>query len=669
MPPTTPPVHDISSLLLASPTSPVLCDALKRFATGESIKRGLVPAHVLRGWTISRKHGIDPWNPTQARILSAEEFRILAEQTATILEAAEPMLKMLEVSIRETGYIATLSTAQGYILAVVGDEELLVQAEQAHNIAGAVRTIESVGASAMTLCVLEKETVRLAGFQHYNSLFHNWICTASPIFDEQNNPIASLALSGLLNAEGKHIKALTESCARLISIRLHERQLLREQQRLSAMVQSVYDALPEAILAVDVDGCISHGNEKATALLGGGPLEGQMLARYMHPKSLPALRAILRKNVAKSAEITLLADGEAVSRSCRFTPIDAFGNNAGMTVTITAIKQLITIATELSGNYAKYSFQNIKGQDPVLRAQIELARRAAATSSTILITGESGTGKELFAQSIHNSSPVREGPFVAISCASIPRDLIESELFGYVGGAFTGARKKGMLGKFELASGGTLFLDEVNSLPFDMQAKLLRVLQQKEIMRIGDTRPIPITTRIIAATNANLLNLIEQGCFRKDLYFRLNVVEILIPSLAQRPKDILLLAQLILQRLCAEKNLPEPVLSPEVKDIFLHYAWPGNVRELDNVCERALLLCNGKSIETEHLPASLLDMRVQSGLGLISSGKNNDINTLYHETLMTVLDKYQGNVSKAAAHLGIARSTLYRRIQRFEGKE
>lgn len=337
-----------------------------------------------------------------------------------------------------------------------------------------------------------------------------------------------------------------------------------------------------------------------------------------------------------------------------------------MTLSITTKRQMIDIAKHVGGNYAKYSFDDIKGESPKLKEQIELAKKAASIVSRILLFGESGTGKELFAQSIHNSSRFHKGPFVAISCAAIPRDLIESELFGYVGGAFTGARKNGMIGKMELATGGTLFLDEINSLSLEMQAKLLRVLQQREIVRIGDTKPTPIDVRVIAATNQNLREATRQGLFREDLYFRLNVVEINIPPLRERHEDIGLLAHIFLRRQSYENNIPFSHITAEAMDALYSYAWPGNIRELDNTCERALLLAGGGAITCAHLPPHISEAE-QTGQDRAKapSFMEENMDDTFRSLVVSTLERKQGNISKAAEHLGIARSTLYRKIKKY----
>jgi len=323
-------------------------------------------------------------------------------------------------------------------------------------------------------------------------------------------------------------------------------------------------------------------------------------------------------------------------------------------------RNVINIAKKFGGNYAKYEFEDIKGRDPALQKQIELAKITAKTNSKVLIFGESGTGKELFAQAIHNHSSRREGPFVAISCATIPRDLFESELFGYRPGAFTGARQDGMIGKFELAHQGSLFLDEIDALPLDIQAKLLRVLQQGEIARLGDTRSIPVDVRVIAATNTDLLSEVENNNFREDLYYRVNVVEISIPPLRERKGDLELLVSLFVDRLWKEMGINKPEVFDEVLDIFHAYDWPGNVRELENCIERAVILSQGDEITKQHLPARLVNKPTK-----LVCTSSTSLRDGYRDMIEAALKRNNGNASKAARELNIARSTLYRKLKEF----
>ncbi|NLA60667.1 MAG: sigma-54-dependent transcriptional regulator, partial [Firmicutes bacterium] len=253
---------------------------------------------------------------------------------------------------------------------------------------------------------------------------------------------------------------------------------------------------------------------------------------------------------------------------------------------------------------AKYTFEEVVSVNPLVSQAVEQARRVAFTTATVLLRGESGTGKELFAHAIHNASPRRNKPFVRVNCAAVSESLLESELFGYVDGAFTGAKRGGRKGLFEEAEGGSLFLDEVGVMPLPLQASLLRVLQEKEIVRVGDSKPTPVDVRVIAATNVPLEQLVAEGKFREDLYYRLNVVPIFIPPLRQRTDDLPFLCDRLIKKLNQEYGRSVESVSPEVMEVFKAYRWPGNVRELENVLGRAMM--NMKFQETvilsEHLP-------------------------------------------------------------------
>ena len=295
------------------------------------------------------------------------------------------------------------------------------------------------------------------------------------------------------------------------------------------------------------------------------------------------------------------------------------------------------------------TFQDIIATSPKMRNNIELAKKAACLSTTVLIEGESGTGKDLIAQSIHNASG-REGSFVAINCGAIPRELLQSELFGYAEGAFTGAKKGGKIGKIVEADGGTLFLDEIGEMPKDMQVTLLRFLQNKIVIPLGGSIPRKVNVRIIAATNRNLLSEIEEGTFRRDLFYRLNVVNIKLPPLRERKEDIPILAENILKDICNQYGIPLKRLNRICLKELLDYDWPGNVRELQNILERAIVVSEGEEIFPENL--------------LMEEFLNNPKSTENEkDIIITLLEKYNGNISAVAKEMGIARTTLYRRIR------
>jgi len=313
---------------------------------------------------------------------------------------------------------------------------------------------------------------------------------------------------------------------------------------------------------------------------------------------------------------------------------------------------------------SKYTFDHIIGTSRAIEEAKRLAMKAADGSSTVLLLGESGVGKELFAHAIHHASPRRSRAFVRVNCSSIPRELMESELFGYEAGAFTGAGKRGKPGKFELANQGTIFLDEIGDMPLEMQSKLLRVLQEKEVERVGGTKTLGVDFRLIAATNADPEVLVRVGRLRRDLFYRLNVVPIHIPPLRERREDLPAIAGHAMGRLREEQGIRPLSFSDDVLELFQRYDWPGNIRELTNVIERAAYAVEGVQIEISHLPLFLHESRGARSRDRRRSNLREVLMEAEREALMQTLRLVKGNKAKAAKLLGIHRTGLYQRLTR-----
>lgn len=327
----------------------------------------------------------------------------------------------------------------------------------------------------------------------------------------------------------------------------------------------------------------------------------------------------------------------------------------------------------------KYCFENIIGQSEEIKRVINQCKSIADQNSNILLTGESGTGKEFFARAIHNSSSRKDYPFIPVNCGSIPKDLIESELFGYEGGAFTGANKQGYTGKFELANGGTIFLDEIGEMPLSMQVSLLRVLQDKCVIRIGGKKCNKVDVRIIAATNKNLKNAIKEDKFRKDLYYRLNTFNIEIPPLKNRIGDIPIFLDYLLKEKSMELNKPIPKMSDKLFQKVISYCWPGNIRELENFVENFVAL---DGISTYDINFDECHCMTHDNLGnkIVITTENDVINSdrkkeeikistlveLEIKEIEKALKVYDGNITKCAQALGISRNALYQKMKKYE---
>lgn len=333
-----------------------------------------------------------------------------------------------------------------------------------------------------------------------------------------------------------------------------------------------------------------------------------------------------------------------------------------------------SLVNRLSGARAEIEFEDIYSQNPAMLKLIEEAKAAANSESTVLVLGESGTGKEMFAQAIHNFSPRRNGPFVAINCGVIPRELIGSELFGYESGSFTGAKANGKAGKFEFASGGTLFLDEIGDMPLEQQIALLRVLQEKTIMRIGSNISIPVDVRIICATHKDLYHQAMAGNFRMDLFYRINVISLNIPPLRKRPEDICLLFNVFLKKHTGNQEPKE--VSPTVYQILQQYNWPGNVREIQNLTERLVHIDNDGIIDLNDIPQEIIGtmstnlQRREQPMPALSEEiiDKNQLNKILSreekERLVNLMLKHKQNITKVAEDLGVSRTTIYKKLKK-----
>ena len=658
-------MDSISARTGLATTSQVVDDPLKS-AWENVVIKGMPPGQetrpeVLRSWVRCREIGLDPFSKSSPPVLSSSGLNALLRRNKMFTEISKPVIDMIEISVRDTGFIVTLTEKEGHVLLVRGDREIVEMAEQNLYLPGCLRTIEHAGTNAIGVCLTEGKPIQLTGAEHYKIRHHPWTCSSAPIHDGYGNIIGAITLSGRSIGRHKHTLALVTAAANNIDSQLRERDLIEEKQQLNSMLLSILDSISDGVIGVNNNLGITHLNSAASEMLGLDvkSVAGRRLDEVVQPED-SLIRAIETRNYITGIETTFIYPSGNKSYMCSVDPFrNASGHILGAIITMAEKQQMISIAKRIGGNYAKYLFKDIKGNSPALLKQLEMSKIAARTNSRILIIGESGTGKELFAQAVHNYSNRRNEPFVAISCAAIPRDLIESELFGYRGGAFTGARRDGMVGKFELANKGTLFLDEVDGLPLDLQTKLLRVLQQNEIMRLGGTRTLPIDVRVIAASNVDLMTEVENANFRQDFYYRLNVVEIVIPPLRERIEDLEVLIDHIMKRQYNETGMSKVEISDEVLDILRNYHWPGNVRELENSIERAVLLSQGGVIRKIHLPERIWKKPGDLGYGAMS------LNQGFKEIIEATLDRCGGNMSRAARDLNIARSTLYRKMKEF----
>ncbi len=492
-----------------------------------------------------------------------------------------------------------------------------------------------------------------------------------PVGQELAAPLwtGSRAIGAIYVAEpesGGVFSASDEGVLRLFALQVAailEHQRSRWALRVAARTrEGILEAISDGVVLADPDGVIRYANGVAGRLLGrrAEDLTGLSLVRVLGSRLGAEWKHL-------DGQAVRFPGGEAVvhARIIR----DDSGSEAGVVLSLAEMRLAKKTAQRLVGATARYAFEDIVTQDQEMAECIRLAQASAATDSNVLITGESGTGKEVFAQAIHNASSRASGPFVGINCAAIPRDLLESELFGYEEGAFTGARRGGRPGKFEVAEGGTILLDEIGDMPLEMQAKLLRVLQERHFRRVGGSREIPLGARLVATTNRDLEELVLEGGFREDLYYRLKVIEIRLPPLRERPADIPLLARHFLKVFAEKLGKQVRDIAPEVLDAIKSYPWPGNVRQLQHVIESAVSLLPAEARVLDRIPGQLRHARKATLVGLPAQSRRKrpslTLVEVEKELLVAAMQRYRGSIPEVAKELGVSRGTVYNKLRKF----
>ncbi|MCC4118474.1 sigma 54-interacting transcriptional regulator [Aromatoleum toluclasticum] len=639
--------------------------AWKRFVENGEIDESIVRPEVARSWARCRQRGLDPYTPKTPITLTPQQVAELRDEYRGLIETARPFMAFLQTAVQGTGFLLALTERSGLVLELFGDEEIVASASEDNYAPGCCRGEEVGGTNSISVTLIEQAPIQLTGPEHWNARHHRWTCASAPVFSPEGTLLGSLTLTGETTSAHLHTLGMVISAAEAIQNTLREQEIALQKRGADAMLSSVLTSLAEAIVTIDASGTVTHINPAACKAFGVAPDEtiDRSLAALF--PDAPEVRAVLDRDVAGATfEVTTERLGARAHFVVAPLVMESEGAVQGAILTVRERRHYLNEVRGASGLNATFTFDDIVGRSPALLNPLDLARTAARQNVRVLILGETGTGKELFAQAIHNFSPRRHGPFVALNCAAIPRELMESEMFGYRSGAFTGSRKGGQVGKLELADGGTLFLDEINQMPLDLQAKLLRALQEGTITRLGDSKPIRVDVRVIAAANEDLYAKSCVGEFRQDLYFRLSVVELMLPPLRERPEDIALLAQSLLDKLARKLEKPGLTLSSGAIDCLRQYPWPGNVRELENVLEMATILCEGTRLEACHVTRRMRSLRTPEPAQLAqSSSPESSVREVELELIRRAVQEYHGNVAEAARKLGLSRSTVYRRMQ------
>ncbi|PKN16898.1 MAG: sigma-54-dependent Fis family transcriptional regulator [Deltaproteobacteria bacterium HGW-Deltaproteobacteria-6] len=643
----------------------------------ENVDPAIVPEEIMESWKRCRQLGVDYSHNPKHEILTGNDLQSLLTDNREFISISKPFLLNLYRFVKGSRFVVGLFDRRGYVLDTMQDDDEAVKTNISLQWYPGVRWDEkSAGNNAAGTVLALKKPIRIFGTQHYNKTFHKLTVSSAPIFSPDGELIGGITLSAFYYAQTPHTLGMAVAAAQAIENELRAQRALKESKAAFeetelaySLQKTVIEFIPEALIALDSRGCVSVINDKAREKFGleGQKVEGEDIRNLSGEMNHQFLSMIETNEPFTDADVRIFTKNGYSDYTLTCNPIQTLmGKIMGKILIFSEIKRIKTLVTKMIGAKANICFEDICGRNPRFLMTLEQARLISQSSSNALLLGESGTGKDIFAQAIHNASLRKDGPYLAINCAAIPRDLITSELFGYSEGAFTGSKRGGSQGKFELADGGTIFLDEIAETPLELQAVLLRVIEDKSIIRIGGSRVRPVDTRIIAATNKDLLEEVRKGNFRKDLYYRLNVFTIHMLPLTKRLDDIPLLVDVFIRKYgkTLGKNIGR--IDEKVMDAFLRYAWPGNVRELQNVIERMMNYARSDELTPDLIPQEILNTRHFPGPDL-EMNMNTEMESPedVEKKLISRMLKLKFPKNQIAKRLNVSRTTLFRKIKKY----
>ncbi|CAG9204029.1 GAF modulated sigma54 specific transcriptional regulator, Fis family [Paraburkholderia sabiae] len=638
---------------------------------------GFAPsAPVVRSWTrCIEDYGLDPDVCLPPPVMTSAELALRREQNAGLVDCAKLEMATLYQQLGDGELAVVLTDSDGVILHLASSPEFAGEVEDWGLCAGAVWNEREAGTNGMGTCLAEGEAIAVRQHEHFYHRYTSLTCAAVPVFDEGGSIAGVLDVTSRSPLLQQHSLVLVGMSRQMI-----ENRLLDARHTHAFRIQ--FHSRPEFVgtlhagkLTVDDDGTILGANRSALAQLGFVTLD-EIAGKPVTEIFNASLEEIVARSTRSSFYPVAIYRTHASSRFFVVAQeprdrADASNHDAS------SLTRRPARATR-STNPLRSSTTRVEFGDAQIASQFDLGARVIDRGIAVLVHGETGSGKEVFANALHAASERSNGPFVAVNCASLPEHLIESELFGYRAGAFTGAQREGRRGKILQADGGTLFLDEIGDMPLALQARLLRVLEEREVTPLGSEAVVKVDFQLVSASHRDLNELVESGQFREDLYYRLNGVMLELPPLRAR-KDKLALIRHLLEK----ERTPAPRLSADVRQILLDSDWPGNIRQLRNVLRTATALCDGDELTTAHLPAwlvqreknlnrpqtaaastALADTDESADAEETSNAPLNAILQAEREALLALLDKHRWNVSQVALALGITRNTLYRKMRR-----
>src|SRR6266852_1999929 len=681
----------------------------KQFVLHGVMQDEALPPALIQSWKRCAALGLDPYGDVYSEEIASSSSSSISPQLLTLVR---PVMEDMHQFIEGSACVVVFADDGARIVDCFGDRDMQAELEHLGLSTGASWHEERRGSNALALALQESFPIQLEGAMHYRAALHPLYTSAAPVHDLLGRVVGVLGVVGRQENSHPHTLGMITAAAQAVSNQLQMQVWLSNANDLLSELKTILQTLPEGILLLRRDGVVSQMNGPAGTMLGLSParVTGRRLSDVL-PLPTALAQAIMRQQQLADEElvfdtsqgrVTCLCTLKAISSYRPETGLENIVGSSGLVIAepvaadgfvmiLRSIERVQKLVNRMTGARARLTFANVVGESPALKEAMRLARLAATSNSTVLLHGETGTGKEIFAQSIHSSSARADGPFVAVNCAAIPRELITTELFGYEGGSFTGADRQGRSGKFEQAHGGTLFLDEIGDMPLDLQTALLRAIETHTIVRIGGQRVIPADVRIIVATHKDLREEARRGNFRADLFYRLNVLTIAIPPLRDRADDLPLLAQHFLQRQSRVMGRALTI-QPDAIAAIQSYTWPGNIRELENMLERVTYLMPKSTITIEDLPFELQqragrveaptpispasqyltagEPRQQLPLPLTSGADKSaalkeQSGQAEAQAIILALQASGGQVTRAASLLGISRTTLWRKMAKY----
>ena len=627
--------------------APVLRQARLQLIEGADPASTGIDQRLARSWQRSLAAGLSPtgrlFNPDP---LSGPDLQRALVRNHDLVAHSRPVMEYLFEQVRQSHNMVILADDRGVLMHTLGDADFLGKAERVALTSGASWHEQQRGTNAIGTALAEGANVEIHGAEHFLERNGFLTCAAAPIIAATGQLLGVLDISGDQRSRHPHTLSLVNTAARMIENRLLMSSCRRRIRLHLHTHPEGIGTVAEGLIALSDDGWIVGANRSGLALLGLRPADigATPLNRLLDTRIERLLDAANKR--PEQAQAVRRHDG------------------AVLYVQIHAERSPALAGRRTDTPPASDALSRLDTGDARWRSAADKARRIAGKGIPLLLHGESGVGKELFARAVHECSPQREGPFVAINCAALPENLIEAELFGYVPGAFTGARKEGSAGRLREAAGGTLFLDEIGDMPLTMQTRLLRVLQERQVTPLGGGQPVKVDFALICATHHDLLAASDAGRFRSDLYYRINGLTVTLPALRER-SDFPALCEKLLDELFPGGGLHlAPTLLPQLQA----WRWPGNLRQLASVLRTAVAMLDAdeRCIDRQHLPDDLLMALVPVAEKRPISGVDRDhrnLDEISRQAIQSALENARGNLSAAARQLGISRQTLYRKLK------